>query len=56
MWEVEGLPTKTLSTGQAMPEPANKRPCLSNDGPAQTLKLVLVQMSDPAKPFSTPAK
>lgn len=56
VWEVDGLPTKTLTAGQATLEPANKRTRVVNNDANQTLKLVLMQMSDPAKPFSAPVK
>lgn len=56
VWELDGLPSKTLTAGQATLEPANTRTRVANNDATQTLKLVLVQMSDPAKPFSAPVK
>ncbi|MBN3787980.1 cupin domain-containing protein [Burkholderia sp. Ac-20353] len=56
VWEVDGLPPKTLTAGQGTLEPANKRTRVVNQDATQTLRLVLVQMSDPGKPFSSPAK
>ena len=56
VWEVEGLPSTSLVAGQATLEPANKKTRVVNNDLKQTLKLVLVQMSDPQKPFSVPAK
>ena len=56
VWGVEGLPSTSLVAGQATLEPANKKTRVVNNDLKQTLKLVLVQMSDPQKPFSVPAK
>ena len=56
LWEIEGRPPRTLVAGQAILEPANLRSRVSNVLPAQILKLVSFQTSDPARPFSVPAK
>ena len=54
VWEVEGQPAKTLTAGQGALEPANRKTRVLNADPTKTLRLVVVQMSDPAKPFSVP--
>ena len=56
VWEIEGRPPKTVSAGQGLLEPANKRSRVTNILPTQVLKLVSFQISDPSRPFSTPSK
>jgi len=52
VWEIEGRPPKTVSAGQGLLEPANRRSRVTNKHATQVLKLISFQISDPARPFS----
>jgi quercetin dioxygenase-like cupin family protein len=56
VWEIEGRPSKTVTAGQGLLEPANKRSKVTNILPTQVLKVVSFQISDPSRPFSIPSK
>lgn len=52
VWEIEGRPPRTVSAGQGLLEPANRRSRVMNKHATQVLKLISFQVSDPARPFS----
>jgi quercetin dioxygenase-like cupin family protein len=56
VWEIDGRLPKTVTAGQGLLEPANKRSRVTNILPTQILKLVSFQISDPARPFSIQSK
>ena len=56
VWEIEGRPSKTVTAGQGLLEPANRRSKVTNVLPSQVLKLVSFQLSEPSRPFSTPSR
>lgn len=55
-WEIEGRPSMTVTAGQGLLEPANRRSKVTNTLSTQVLKLVSFQISDPSRPFSIPSK